>query len=413
MTDAERMLNVLMDMGCELMGCNAEIHRIEDTLQRMGAAFGAARMDVFAITSSVIVTMTLPDGQRLTQTRRIEGPSGFDFQSLILLNQLSREYCAGPCTVEELEKRLQGIRKRSTRYAALYSYAGSVIVGGSFAMFFGGTFADGIAGAVCGAFTCLTQRLLKKAAPNQLIFQLLNALLIGMLICLTGRIFPQLHPDRIMIGDIMLLIPGIAMTNSLKDMLTGDTISGLLRLVETIIWASALAAGFMVSIALFPATGEPYTPGEVSVVLQLILSFFGSLGFSLIFGVPEKHLVPASIGGVVCWAGYILGTMHMGMNVLPASAFAAVLSSLYAEIAARGFRVPAPPFLIAAFIPLIPGSGMYYTMSCAVAQDWHKAGSYGISTLFCALGMAFGMSMVFALFDMRRSIRTVKHRKPN
>ena len=53
-----------------------------------------------------------------------------------------------------------------------------------------------------------------------------------------------------MIGDIMLLIPGIAMTNSIRDILIGDTISGIMRLIETLLWAAALALGFMISIAV-------------------------------------------------------------------------------------------------------------------------------------------------------------------
>ena len=59
---------------------------------------------------------------------------------------------------------------------------------------------------------------------------------------------PCLNLDKIMIGDIMLLIPGIAMTNAIRDMLMGDTISGLMRLIESILWAGSLAVGFMASI---------------------------------------------------------------------------------------------------------------------------------------------------------------------
>ena len=65
-----------------------------------------------------------------------------------------------------------------------------------------------------------------------------------------GRALPFLHTDKIMIGDIMLLIPGIAMTNSIRDILVGDTISGLMRLIESILWAGSLACGFMTAILL-------------------------------------------------------------------------------------------------------------------------------------------------------------------
>jgi uncharacterized membrane protein YjjP (DUF1212 family) len=54
----------------------------------------------------------------------------------------------------------------------------------------------------------------------------------------------------VMIGVIMLLIPGIAFTNSVRDILVGDTISGLMRLVESLLWAAGLAVGFMLAILL-------------------------------------------------------------------------------------------------------------------------------------------------------------------
>ena len=53
--------------------------------------------------------------------------------------------------------------------------------------------------------------------------------------------------DKIIIGDIMLLIPGLAFTNAVKDIFIGDTISGVMRLIETILWAAALALGFALS----------------------------------------------------------------------------------------------------------------------------------------------------------------------
>ena len=83
-----------------------------------------------------------------------------------------------------------------------------------------------------------------------MIFNLTAAFLAGSGICAVGRMLPFLHTDKIMIGDIMLLIPGIAMTNSIRDILVGDTISGLMRLIESILWAGSLACGFMGAILL-------------------------------------------------------------------------------------------------------------------------------------------------------------------
>lgn len=249
------MIDLLMEIGGAMMSCNAEIHRIEETLSGLGYAYGAREMHVFAITSSIVVTMVLPDDTRLTQSKRIKGPSGFDFTMLSKLDSLCKHYTESPCSVAELKEQFRLLQESCrepahVRAASKREHLGSMIAAGAFAMFFGGSLADGIAGAICGLLTCRFQNFTKKFTPNQLIFQLLNALLIGMVIHAVCVLLPFLQSDKIMIGVIMLLIPGIAMTNAVKDVFVGDTLSGLLRLAETVLWAGSLAIGFMFSMWL-------------------------------------------------------------------------------------------------------------------------------------------------------------------
>ena len=72
----EVLLHCLMDIAEALLAVGAEVNRVEDTLTRMGTAYGAVRMNAFVITSSIVVTMTLPSGRDITQTRRILTPGG-------------------------------------------------------------------------------------------------------------------------------------------------------------------------------------------------------------------------------------------------------------------------------------------------------------------------------------------------
>ena len=77
----------------------------------------------------------------------------------------------------------------------------------------------------------------------------------GVLTGICTNLIAPLHMDKIMIGYIMLLIPGLAMTNAVRNVLVGNTISGIMRLIEAVLWAAALALGFM--IAMF-VTGGVY-----------------------------------------------------------------------------------------------------------------------------------------------------------
>ena len=241
------LLHEFLNLGEMMLGVGAEIKRVEDTLIRMGKAYGADKMNVFVITSSIVITMHFPDGQELTQTRRIMDESGTNFTKLEALNELSRSCCENPLSTEELKKRLEQLNKKPSQ--ALFCI-GSVLGAGSFAIFFGGTFLDGMCAAMFALFICLLQNKLKHLCPNNMIFNLLCSFLTGIGICLLTKVYPPLHLDKIMIGDIMLLIPGIAMTNSVRDILVGDTISGVMRLIESLLWAGSIAFGFMLAIRL-------------------------------------------------------------------------------------------------------------------------------------------------------------------
>jgi len=242
------LLHQLLDLGEMLLYAGAEVNRVEDTLTRMGAAYGARKMNVFVITSSIVVTMSFASELEVTQTRRIVGAGATDFAKIEALNDLSRRCCQDPLPVEVLAQELERIGQPVRGW--VWRYIGSVLAAGGFAVFFGGNGWDALVAIFFAVVICFLQRSLGEICLNTVIFNLLCSLVVGFGICGVVRIFPALHLDKIIIGDIMLLIPGIAMTNAIRDILVGDTISGLMRLIESLLWAGALACGFMAAIWL-------------------------------------------------------------------------------------------------------------------------------------------------------------------
>ena len=240
------ILHELLNLAEIMLTNGAEVSRVEETLNRMGHAYGAIQMNVFAITSSIIVTMLFPEGEEYTQTRRITTTVGTDFFKLEQANALSRRCCVSPLPLADLQEEIEKIAKsKPTPYTI---YLGSMLGAGGFCVFFGGSILDGFI-ALCFAFLlCFLQRHLNSLCSNNLVLQFFCSLFIGVGIFTTAHFFPIIHADKVMIGDIMLLIPGILMTNSIRDILIGDTISGMMRLVESLLWAGALACGFMCAI---------------------------------------------------------------------------------------------------------------------------------------------------------------------
>ena len=140
------------------------------------------------------------------------------------------------------------------------------------------------------------------------------------------------------------------------------------------------------------------------MIVQLLASFTGSLGFCLVFHLRRRYLLPASLGGLLTCAVYMAAANGMDGILLPtltASAFAA----LYAEVLAWLLHAPTTLFLTTALvIPLIPGRTLYYATYCAVRHERELAQDYAAQTAQYALGIALGASLVWAFANMRRNL---------
>ena len=202
---ANEYLYRILDIGQNMLQCGGEVSRVEDSIRRLCLSFGAERADVLTITASISVTIYARRFGAVTQTRRITGGS-YDLQRLEQLNQLSRRICA-----QHLDAAASGV--------------------------------------IGVALKCL-DRMIRRTEANAFLSALLCSCLGGLLAGLAVRFGLGDNVDMISIGNIMLLIPGVALTNSLRDMFSGNTISGLMRFIEAILLALTIAFGFALAASL-------------------------------------------------------------------------------------------------------------------------------------------------------------------
>ncbi len=404
-SELSEILHIILDIGEQISAAGGEIFRVEDTIARLGAAYGAIRTDVFAITSSLEVTMLFPGDIELTRTRRLrEGKT--DFRRLEALNALSRRCCATRMSADELRRAL--VDCLSVR-RAVPMYVGSALAAGSFAVFFGGGLLDAIVGALFALLICFFQEKLPLIYPNTVLVSFCAALVTGFGVSALSLGIGALYPDMIMIGDIMLLIPGIALTVAIRNILVGDTISGILKLTESTVVAVALAGGFMIAMSVFDVGypgGDSHGP-----VIQLLTAAIGSLGFAMIFRLRASFLPLAALGGVLNWGIYLI-LLELTDTVFFSCLFASAAAAVYAELLAKRMHAPTTVFFVPAVIPSIPGSNLYYTMFGVVRADWGYAGKNAVLTAEYALAIAAGISIVFVVFAAVGRIRSyVKSKK--
>lgn len=240
-----KFLKLLLDMGEQMLDCGAEIYRVEQTVSRMGEYYGAVKTNVFAISSSIVLTVDFGGNDQLTESRRINGTGSINFSRIEGFNSLSRKCEKAPLPLDELEKEIKSISKIESK---LKLYIGSAIAAAAFTVFFGGKLKESVIAAAAALLICVFECHFAPVCPNKIIFNFFTSLVSGAAICLFCAVFKSFSYEKIIMGDLMLLIPGIAITNALRDVFVGDTVSGSMRFVESVFSTIGLAAGFMIPI---------------------------------------------------------------------------------------------------------------------------------------------------------------------
>ena len=134
-------------------------------------------------------------------------------------------------------------------------------------------------------------------------------------------------------------------------------------------------------------------------VLQIITGMLGTVGFSILFHIRGKKLIPIALGGAISWAVYLL-VVHFYHNSTLGLLISSTVLGLLAEIFARTLKAPAILFLVPMLIPLIPGSTLYYTTQHLVLGDTALFSQYGNQLLLEAGAIAFGIILVAGIVHL-------------
>ena len=247
--DYNKIVQGILDIGEAMLQSGAENFRLEDSFYRMCRSYGFKRSDVFVIPSNIQVTVETPEGEIITQIRHIES-SEPNFDQLDYLNNLCRYVCQHtPDEKEMREKYLEVInrepQKRITRYAA------GIMGGTGFAVFFGCNVWDAIVALIVSVMIVAVGDWLAKRESNLMVYNAILSFISEVIIIVALKMGVADHPDRIMIGIVMLLISGLGTTNGIRDLLQRDFISGFINIMNSFLGAAGIAFGIGLAIMLF------------------------------------------------------------------------------------------------------------------------------------------------------------------
>ena len=303
---ADIFVRQLLNIGEAMYQSGGEISRIENSLHRLGKAYGAQHVSVYAITSSILITVEFNDDYSVTQNRRITRRGAIDCTKMENLNQLCRDCAADPIAVAELKERVLAILQEKP--GELQRYIGQLIAATMFTLFFGGDFKDALVAGIAVLVICAMQKWVWSICSSELFFNVACSFVTGTFVSLINRIVPGLHVNQILIGDIMVLIPGVAITNSIRYILSGDIISSFEKLMDSLMQAFGIAAGFMLSLMLVKGniTDSGITYHALERAVQLLAAALGTWGFCIIYNMRKKYMAVSMVGGFLCWETFLL-----------------------------------------------------------------------------------------------------------
>lgn len=398
--DNETLLDLAADLGYSLAIAGAETFRVEETVNRVLSAYGM-EAEVFAIPNLLIVSLQQEDGHNITRMRRI-GSHDNDLDAVEKFNALSRVLCALKPKPETAQAMLCQVTQNRRYYSVPAQYLGAFLGGAGFSLFFGGCLGDSLCAGVCGMVTFLTQKFLTKRRANPFFQTIAAAFLMAVLAYAMGAIGLTKNPDAVTIGALMLLVPGLLFTNAMRDIIYGDTNSGINRIVQVFLIGVALALGTATAWNLAAMLwGAPQSVASIdySLFVQCIFAFISCCGFAVLFNIHGPGGLLCALGGALSWAVYLI-VLRMGCSDLLAYFWSGLFSSVYSEIMARIRKYPAISYLVVSIFPLIPGAGIYYAMNYAIQGEMNTFAKTGLHTAAIAGILAVGILLGSTVFRM-------------
>ena len=241
--DYDELLNMAAELGYQLMRSGAEIYRVEESVRRLLHAYGLDGPEVFAIPNCVIVSVTTPEGHPITRMRRVPA-HGTDIELLERCNSLCRHLCAGPPPLDEAQEAVSALRSAIPRYSPRQVLLGYGVAPAFFAPLFGGGPADTASAFLCGLAVgaCLLYGG-RFIGANSFFRTAVCSALASLLALLLVRSGLGESVDIVTISALMVLVPGMALTTAMREIMAGDTFSALSRTADAILTASAIALG--------------------------------------------------------------------------------------------------------------------------------------------------------------------------
>ena len=246
---AAEILDTCLKAGRLMIEGGSEMSRVEDTMIRIAKNAGAPEARCFVTPTGIFMSLGTQSYTQVTQVKK----RNINLELVDRVNELSREFASKKITLDELRDKLSDISRKIPDFPIWLQIVGAMILSPTLMILFMGDYdwLDFPASAIVGGVSYCIFLSIKKYTNIRFLAELITALIMGTMTIGIWKIFPNLVVDNVLIGSLMTLVPGVALTNGLRDLFSGDLISGLARITEAALTAVALGGGIGLAIKFF------------------------------------------------------------------------------------------------------------------------------------------------------------------
>lgn len=294
--ETKNEMDAVLQAGRVLMESGAEIYRIEDTMGHMAKSLGIRDFSTYVVNRGVMISGLNRSGLKESRVLATSVPS-IHLGKLEEVNRLSRELAEQPNQpVSSIFQKLKTIEQK-TFYRPLEDIIACVIGAGSFSLALGSSWIDGTAAAISGVFVGIGMQLFSRFIHTSF----LQIILSSAIAALSANILYYLgigqHRSVIILGTLMILIPGAYFVNAIREFTQNNYYSGLALMLSGVSTCLSISVGVLAMISILPfaeqLSGMFSTPSTswLGVLIQTFMAGLGTAAFSVLYRVPKKYFL--------------------------------------------------------------------------------------------------------------------------
>ena len=232
-----------------LLTSGSEIYRVEDTIDRICGAYGI-ESEAFVTPTGIIISGWAKSNPNdsVSLVKRIRNRT-INLHNIEIINTFSRELQQGTLPYDQAMAKLNAV-KTAPYFSFFKRLSAAALTAFAYTILFRGTYIDGLCAAIISTLIYSSLEKMKGINFSQYFGNFLCSLAAGLISICAGKLVPLLHVDAIIIGSIMILVPGLAITNGIRDALHGDIVSSQARVVEALIVVTSIGVGVGISLLL-------------------------------------------------------------------------------------------------------------------------------------------------------------------